>query len=58
MKDDETEALGDVVDELGGEKEDEVVARYSNWYRKKDFLVVLWSWSARLSSLSKFNHSS
>ena len=31
-EDDETEALGDVVDELGGEKEYEVVAKYSSWY--------------------------
>jgi len=31
-KDDETKALGDVVDNLGGEKEDETVARYSSWH--------------------------
>jgi len=31
-KDDEIEALGEVVDELGGVKEDEVVAKYSSWY--------------------------
>ena len=31
-KDDEIQALGDVVDELGGEKEDEFVAKYSSWY--------------------------
>ena len=29
-KDDETEAFGDVADVLGGEREDEAVARYSS----------------------------
>ncbi len=31
-KDDETETLGDVVDVLGGEIEDEAVAGHSTWY--------------------------